>query len=40
MVCTIMDFQVSLKDLVMQIRSLIQMIWNPLVGMFLPLEEV
>ena len=39
-VCVIVDFQMSLKDLVMPTGFLIHMRWNPLVGTFLPLEEV
>ena len=39
-VCVIVDFQMSLKDLVMLTEYLIQMRLNPLVCMFLPLEEV
>ena len=39
-VCVIVDFQKSLKDLVMPTRSLIPMRRNPLVDTFLPLEGV
>ena len=39
-VCVIMDFQMSLKDLVMPTGSLIQMRLNRLMGTFLTLEKV
>ena len=39
-VCVIVDFQMSLKDLVMLIGSLIQMRLNQQMSTFLPLEEV
>ena len=39
-VCVIVDFQMSLKDLVMPNGSLIWMRWNQPVGTILPLEEV
>ena len=39
-VCAIVDFQMSMKDLVMPTGSLIRMRLNKPMGTFLPMEEV